>query len=195
MSNSRRYKILSSRISRLEQNFLPAEKINGNYTLKEMDSIRAYVVLVHAEIQSYFEDIAKNKAELALERWQSRRINSPSLTAMVAFMSPELSWNASDTFCYRVSRSVSHYLSTIRGNNGVKEENLKKLLCPIGFNKDIFDEAWLGTMNSFGGSRGEIVHSSHGVQSQIDMRTEKTRINNIILPEIGRLDNYMRSLR
>ena len=63
MANSIRHKQLVSRIITIEKNLLPPIKINGNYTKQESDLIRSYVLLVHAEIEAYFEDVAINKAQ------------------------------------------------------------------------------------------------------------------------------------
>jgi len=195
MSNSRRYNTLLLRVARLEKNFLPQEKVAGNYTVKEMDSIRAYVVLVHAEIESYFEDIAIDKANKAVKNWRDNKKISMVLSNIIAFISPQMNWTKNDGLDYRISRSASHYLNMIESNHGIKADNLKNILYPIGFEEDQFDSTWILTMDSFGSFRGHIAHSSHGVQSQIDMRTERDRINNIIIPEIKGIDEDLRRLR
>ena len=90
MGNSSRYKKLISRISSLERNLLPAVKVSGNYSKKESDMIRSYVLLVHAEIESYFEDVASLKVQQALARWTANRTKSNCLLAIMSLVSHSL---------------------------------------------------------------------------------------------------------
>lgn len=90
MVNSRRHNKLVSRIKFLEDNLLPAVKINGNYTKKESDLIRSYILLSHAEIESYFEDVAISKAQKSLLNWKNNRTKSNCLLSIMSFCSDEL---------------------------------------------------------------------------------------------------------
>lgn len=197
MSHSRRYNKLKSRIKALELHFLPQPKLSGNYTVKETDFTKAYVILVHAEIETYFEEVAKHKAQVTLAKWRSDRRKSNCLLSVMSFMTPEIQWENDDhknCLEYRINKSVSHYISILDRNNGIKANNIFSMLLPLGIEERELDPTWLIDMDSFGGARGNFAHSSHSVQLQIDPTTEKDRINNQILPIIANVDTLIRKL-
>lgn len=199
MAQSKRLHDLTSRISFLETSMLPNIKISGNYTKKESDLIRSYVVLVHAEIEAYFEDIAKEKASKSLQKWMQNRQKSNCLTSIMSFHSPDINWEKQSrenriSLEYRINLVVNHYINTLNNNHGIKRDNLYNILLPLGLEITQLDETWLGIMNSFGSTRGSIAHSTHSIQAQIDLTTEKNRINNQILPEISTIDNLIRKI-
>lgn len=200
MANSQRHKQLLSRISQLESNLLPAIKINGNYTKKESDMIRSYVILSHAEIESYFEDIADSKVRKALNNWMNNRTKSNCLLAIMSFCTEEINWEKEkksdkEKLEFRINRVASHYLNKLNNNHGIKSNNLFNILLPIGIEAHEIDPTWLNTMDNFGSKRGQFAHTSSSVQSQIDLVTEKNNINNSILPEIGNIDELVKKLK
>lgn len=199
MANSRRYHTLTSRIRSLENTLLPPVKITGNYTKKESDLIRSYVLLVHAEIESYFEDIAKDKAQKSLSKWMSGRKKSNCLLAIMAFCSSEINWEKvsredKTKFDFRINRVVRHYIDRLDKNNGVKAKDIRNILLPVGVEEHEIDDTWLNTMDSFGAKRGEIAHNTIRVQTQIDLVTQKNNVNHNILPEIQRLDTLLKAI-
>ncbi len=200
MANSRRYNKLISRIRSLERNLLPNVKVSGNYTKKESDLIRGYVLLVHAEIESYFEDIAKLKVQNALAQWTDSGTKSDCLLAIMTFCSHEINWDSISNvnkvkFDFRVNRVVSHFINKLGSNHGIKSTHLYKILLPVGVEEGELDNSWLNTMDSFGAQRGFIAHSTISAQNQIDLVTERNNINNNILPPIYDLDLLIKRLK
>jgi hypothetical protein len=199
MAKSRRLIQLQSRISFLENNILPKERILGNYTKKENDLIRSYVLLVHAEIEAYFEDRAKEKANYALVKWVSFRKKSSCLKSILAFAGNDISYEGikksdSNNIEFRINKAVTHFINLINKNNGVKQNNILNIIIPLGIELYEIDNTWLSVMDTFGSIRGNIAHSSLRVQNQIDRNTERDRVNLHILPEIERLDTLIRKL-
>lgn len=200
MPNSLRHKQLLSRISQLESNLLPAIKINGNYTKKESDLIRSYVLLCHAEIESFFEDIAESKVQKALTAWINSRKKSNCLLAIMSFCTEEIYWkkikkSSKEKLDFRINRVTNHYLRKLNNNHGIKSGNLCSILLPIGIESDELDQTWLNTMDNFGSKRGQFAHTSSSVQSQIDLVSERNNINNLILPEIANIDLMVKKLK
>lgn len=197
MPNSRRFNKLVRRIEYLENSMLPASKINGNYTRKEQDLIRGFVVLVHAEVESYLEDRASAKIKSELSKWRNDRKRSNCIKAAMAFLSNEINF-LNDTnkksLEHRVVRVVNHYLGLIQKNNGIKKKNVYALLLPIGLEVENIDPLWLEEMNSFGAFRGEIVHTTHSVQSPIDRDVQLVRINTKIIPGLRIVDQDIAAL-
>lgn len=199
MPKSRRLLQLESRITYLERNLLPPSSPTGNYTKIQQDLIRSYVLLVHAEIEAYFEDVAKEKVRKALASWTASRKKSSCLKAVLAYSGNELSYETtrkvdSNNIAFRLNKAVNHFISLIQKNHGIKEHNLLAILIPLGIEINDIDPVWLSTMESFGTLRGAIAHNSTSVHTLIDRNTEVNRINNQILPEVQRLDQLISKL-
>lgn len=198
MANSNRHNKLLSRISAIERNLLPIVKISGNYTKKESDQIRSYVILVHAEIEAYFEDMASEKAKKALDLWKTTRRKSNCLLSIMTFCAKDIIWdNRPDKHIIesRINKTVIHYLNLLGKNHGVKSKNIRKILLPLGVEESEFDQTWLNIMDDFGKKRGSFAHTTHSVQSQIDLHTEKNRVDVQIIPEITRLDEIIKNIK
>ncbi|SFR85440.1 HEPN domain-containing protein [Maribacter stanieri] len=198
MANSARYNKLKSRIKFIENNLLPDEKITGNYTKKEKDLIRGYILLVHAEIEAYFEDIAKQVVSNAKSKWIATRQKSNCILSIIAFCSHEINWEndpSKNDIKHRINRTTGHYTNKLNSNHGIKSNNVKNILLPLGIEESQLDQTWLNTMDDFGAKRGSIAHSTHSVQNPIDLKTEKDRINIQIIPEIKDLDSIIKALK
>jgi hypothetical protein len=175
-------------------------RIDGNYSKKESDMIRSYVLLSHAEIESYFEDIARSKVRKALSNWLANGTKSNCLLAIMSYCTEEINWDKEkksdkEKLNFRVNRVASHYLNKLNNNHGVKSTNLLSILLPIGIGLNEIDPAWLHTMDNFGSKRGQFAHTSSSVQSQIDLVTERNCINNSILPEIRNIDELVKKIK
>lgn len=198
MANSLRHKRLLSRVKSLENNLLPTVKVSGNYTKKESDLIRSYILLSHAEIESYFEDIAKDKVSKALNKWIANKEKSNCLLSVMSFCGNDLDWQNKpdkDRIESRINRTISHYINLLQNNHGIKSKNILNILLPLGVELDDIDQAWLSSMNTFGAKRGVFAHSTIRTQSQIDLVTEKNFINNTVLPEIVNLDDLVKKIK
>lgn len=198
MTNSARHKKLLSRISFIEKNLLPEIRTSGNYSKKETDLIRSYVLLAHAEIEAYFEEIATEKARKSLTYWIDGKKSSNCVISIMSFCGGELNWeNKEDKVKIqsRVNKTIMHYINSLKKNNGIKSSNIKDILLPLGIDCNDLDQTWLNVMDDFGKLRGSFAHTTHSVQSQIDLKTEKDRINEQILPEISRLDILIKDIK
>jgi hypothetical protein len=60
----------------------------------------------------------------------------------------------------RINSAIESHKSLIRNNHGIKENNLLKLLFPLGVQYQGIDAALLTDLDAFGSSRGEYAHSS-----------------------------------
>lgn len=196
MTNSRRFKLLIDRINFLNNNILPTIKIEGDYTPIEYDFTRSYVLLVHAEIESFLEERVTEKVNTSLTNWKANRKKSSCLKSILAFCSNDINYEKKkvierNSLEFRVNLVSSHFLSLIKKNHGIKKENILDLLLPIGIEISELDETWLVTMDNFGAKRGEIAHHTFAIQNPIDPLTEKKLINEIIMPELNNIDKLL----
>ena len=196
MANSKRFKLLLDRIKFLDSNILPTIKIEGDYTAIEYDFTRSYVLLVHAEIESFLEERVTEKVNSSLINWKQNRKKSSCLKSILAFCSGDINYEKKkvaerNSLEFRVNIVSNHFLALIKKNHGIKKDNILNLLLPIGLEISEIDETWLTTMDNFGAKRGEIAHHTFAIQNPIDPLTEKKLINDIIIPELNNIDKIL----
>jgi len=90
--------------------------------------------------------------------------------------------------------AVTSFEKWITGNHGVRERHLLKLLLPVGVKRTDIDPAWMATMDTFGSNRGQLAHSSVGVQQPPDPKTELQTVQ-LILKGLENLDETLTKLK
>lgn len=166
---------------------------------------RAFLVLSHAEIETFLEDWAKDIARAAEIVWsRQQRVTTPLafLIANVADRVKETNslaaGSAKDSqqrFADIVSEIFPAYYKRIKDNNGVKERNVLRLFDPIGVAGSAFGSTLLPALNSFGSARGEHAHYSRkAVTSVLDPLSEYNRVRSI-LTELKSLDQWLSKYR
>jgi hypothetical protein len=197
MHNSVRFKQLVKRLNTLRAHLLPVQfSPIGQYNDKEHDMARAYLVLVHAEIEAYCEDRSRSIATKAHRRWQNKNRYGRVLVNIMKYhnVSKGQPWKSLDKSATKVNSALNFYLGSVGKNHGVKEENLFKMLYPIGIHAADLDTVWLATMDSFGTRRGAVAHTSVSAQQPIDPATEYNRVMKQILPGLRKLDRKVSRL-
>lgn len=179
------------RITIIENSYLPTVNPAGNYSSKEQDDLRSYLLLVHAEIESYFEEVTENKVKAAFRNWKLNRTKSSVLLALVSFCEHAITEQDLED---RINKALSSYIHKIKKNNGIKEKNILEILLPVGIEYGAIDTAWLSTMTSFGTNRGEVAHSTAAVQQPLDPVTLKGTVT-LILTEIKKIDEEFKKIK
>jgi len=185
----------------LERHFLPKGlkfPATGQYSIQEEDHARAYVLLVHAEIESYIEDRAQEVVDQTHANWQQTATCTKTLERLLRYHLDHQRklWHPVTKSDAAVSAAINFYGSIVKGNNGVKEANLLSMLFPIGLDYRRLDAAWLATMDSFGSVRGTFAHASQiKTQQSIDPKTEYQIVKQQILPAMKKLDGMISRLR
>lgn len=177
MPYSSEFQKLEERLLYLQQEILPQISETGDYSPKESDQIRGYVLLVHAEIESYFESISERVSKESYLIWKENRSRSRVLLSLVAFSEKKLS---SDDIEKRTHDALSHHIYKLKKNNGIKDDDVLSMLLPIGIEKDKIDSTWLTTIKEFGIFRGAIAHTSYSVQNVLDPITIINSIRQIL---------------
>jgi hypothetical protein len=178
MSQSDRFRELERRLKEIKDHFIPETRKDGQYTIEEMDSIRAYILLAHAEIESYFEDIAEKLADAAHHSWKLNHKSNDVIMSLLAYTKVHFG-NTPEKLIYmingaefatvenRMGKSLHVFKETLKGNNGIREKNILSILLPIGIQHHDIDETWLVAIDTFGKDRGDIAHKSAKVVQQI----------------------------
>lgn len=174
-----RIEMLKERLDCLKETFFVNTNENGELTHSERDKIKALRLLVHAEIESYIEDLAKQIFEYGVNKWKNENLATFQICALFIWH-PDI--ETKKDVHTKANQIFIKYRKNILGqNNGIKEENIKKLFHPLGYKIDTFSPEFIATLNSYGAERGEVAHSSAiAIQTQLDYQTEVDKINALI---------------
>lgn len=190
MTESARFVALSTRVDELRRILLPDPfDPTGTYPSEQLTRTFGFRLLCHAEIESYLEERAEEIAKAALHAWVQTGSVSRVLVSLVCFSglqselppgslnppqpSQRKTWPSKLELDERVREGVTAFVRDIRNNHGIKEENLLRLLVPIGTPVATLDPAFLADCNSFGAARGETAHlSASRVSTVPDPKTE-----------------------
>jgi hypothetical protein len=185
ISRSERFNVLEQELNSLRANFLP-ENFDpaGDYNSKEIALATAYLVLAHAEIETYLEDRALEIGNNALALWSSERKTTITLLYLFAFTkismpsrqeerlnslpdntkdneeSKIIGEMLKDDFDQKLGKAFGSFKKRIEENHGVRKRNILSLLLPIGINSNEIDVNWLDEIDNFAKKRGDFAHQS-----------------------------------
>jgi len=195
MPASLRFRELCKRLHELRRHFLPLNfSPTGTYNDRVRDRARGYRLLAHAEIEAFIEDIAKNALVAQTSSWKKTR---KATTLIVSFLA---SYHAGFSSCEddpttlpvtsrplvkervdeAIDKAMTQYMHRLADNHGVRLDNLRRLLLPIGVELVALDQTWLTNIDEFGKRRGEVAHKAVGVQQAIDPQTEYQQVQALI---------------
>jgi HEPN superfamily RiboL-PSP-like protein len=199
MATSKRFKELKAEIRRLHLYFLP-QKWNptGTYSQRKLDRARAFRILAHTEIEYFIENAILDVVEREYSDWNSSK--KPNYTMICLLAATKLGWQDIETerlaleqldtpkikkddvsIHQFIERVVEQFKDIIKENNGIKSRDLKRLLMPLGIALSDLDPIWLNDMDSYGGQRGFVAHTSRlGIRTSLDPKTEKETVDKIL---------------
>ena len=205
MGVSRRWKLLKLQIDNLRKQFLPnpfnplGQYPNGR---RVQAYTRAFLVLSHAEIETYLEDWAKDLARASEKAWTSprKRVTMPMaflLTSVAKRIEiPRTLSGPGSKDCPRQLAEVSvklfqEFYRRVNDNNGIKERNVLTLFGPLGVPASALGSTLLPNLDNFGALRGiHAHHSAKAVPSVLDPDVEYRRVTALV-DEIGPLDEWL----
>ena len=162
------FNALEKRVDALASRLLPPLSPTGTYSDAQYDFVRAYIVLVHAEIETYLEDTALSLASTALAKWTTRqRVNRGTATLL-------LHYDASHTPHPRdasthIHNAIARFRGVVRENHGIREKYLWSMYLPLGIDKAEVSPTLIAELESFGAARGKVAHlSARGVLTPPD---------------------------
>jgi hypothetical protein len=191
MPNSKRFKYLEVRLKQLERTFIPAIKVSGNYNKNELDQIRAFRLLAHAEIEAFLEDRAKSIMSKYFINWKNKNRASIVIMNLLCFSKVDKANSGNRTTPTVIHEAYLDFEKIIENNKGVKEHNLNAMYLPIGYK---VDQTLLNTLNSFGKDRGNVAHTSAKTQQPIDPVSEVSTIN-LIMNELKKMDKTLINIK
>lgn len=198
---SKQYRDLTLRLEQLRKHLLffvpnpPVSKLS--YSSQELDLAMAYVVLAHAEIEAFCEDLVSHRVTVAKSTYDKTGTVSPALRKLITHfvVIKGKSWsNVVAPSNAAVESAVKAHKKTVKNNHGVKRTNLEKLLYPLGIVETHLNPTWLADMDSFGAKRGGWAHSSVRAQQPPDPLTQMRAVNQL-LNGLSNLDRRLARVR
>lgn len=209
MPRSARFKELQLRLRELRKYMLPATfSSTGDYSARQLDRSRGYRLLVHAEIEAFLEDITFEAARSGISEWvRTKRVNDCLFCLIVSYHSgfivdsldeeppipSEQRAKLKNSIKELVENAMKQYQQIHATNHGIKEENLLRLVLPVGVRKDDLDELWITNLNEFGKRRGDVAHKAVKAQQQIDPRSDLQDVQSL-LAGLMKLDQLVTEL-
>lgn len=183
--NSVFYSNLHQRIDTLQRAILPSvedftddldrEDFNtANYrdSWHIQEKTAAYRLMVHAEIENYFESAVKEIALKSFNKWNADKTDiSIPLLSLLATSTRQIIVIDSDRIQQRINNnensfvednirlSYSEFHRIIKNNNGINKTHILKLLVPIGISEFTIDTDMLTRLDAFSRKRGDVAHS------------------------------------
>src|SRR5229473_944776 len=183
MPKSRRFKSLLARLGTLQKHFLPRRSTPpGQYNAREYDLTKAYILLVHAEIEAFLEDRGRERVRRLERAWQITGRRSKGIRRLIHShnLLSKQPWQPLDWSPNRVTSAINSYIGSIDTNHGIKEKNICQIMFPIGIEYDNLNVTWLANMSSFGSYRGSLAHSSIKTHQPIDPEDASNKVEEIL---------------
>jgi hypothetical protein len=195
MPTPKRLQRLLTRLDKLEAHLLPPVfSLTGRYAPRQRDYTKAFLLLVHAELESYFEDRARSLVTLAQGHYQRKRICTRVLSRLLLYhhatkdelgpVSPQA-----------VGKAINFYLDHLDKNHGIREKNLLTIFLPLGMSHTDLGAQLVTACNQLAQKRGQFAHASFKTHQQVDPKTERDNIRRNILPELKELEARLKNLQ
>lgn len=177
---TRKYRELCRRIKEIEKHLVRSFVVKNVMDLseRELDLCRGYKILCHAEIEYYFEEVARMILNESLLCWRNeKKVTLPIVGLLGNYEKIE----TNDNIDTKINKVANDYLvKVLKGNHGIKEENLKKIYVNLGIDTSEFDLMWIMALSSYGSSRGTIAHTSAMAQNPINIQEAIADTNYIL---------------
>lgn len=129
--------------------------------------LQAYILLCHAALEQYVEDLGTAAALTARTQFSKSGVITKTLVALISSklvgdlseknkqkLTSELSSNIEEFS----KEALNRYLAVVRGNNGIVDKDQKKVLIPIGVDPESVDLVLMNNLHAFGSKRGDVAH-------------------------------------
>lgn len=162
---------------------------------------RAFLVLSHAAIETYIEDVAKEVARAAEQVWTKHGRVAPPLSFLLAALAERLKLPAKlpvagvDDGPQRLqalmTKLFQSYYKRIGNNHGIKESNVLELFGPLGVPASAFGSTLVPNLEALGSLRGIHAHNStKAVKAVLDPEDIYKKIT-VLLSELATLDKWI----
>lgn len=169
MTLSPHFQTLSDSFHELANCYLSERNAAVTPTGQQQELARAFVVLCHAEIESFIEAIAADVSAAAVKNMNAGQAN---VTAMNMLTFSNLEPNSAGEFVIpsgskqlrklstRLGAATARQKEAIEDNNGISQKYMAKMLVPLGITSEVIDPVWVNLVDAFANKRGAFAHKS-----------------------------------
>jgi hypothetical protein len=145
--------------------------------------------LTHAALESYFEELGKGAAMKARELFKKNGVITHSLVSLIAAktlseISGKSKRKVSESLVSNLAmfseESCNEYVRVLNQNNGIKTQNLKDILIPVGVDPEKIDLVTTNSLNAYGVSRGEIAHLFVAIRSEHTVSSVNSALSGVV---------------
>ena len=151
---------------KLQKIFITKKVLKDSSSETSQYQLRAYRILLHAEIEEYIENLILQKIILEKEKWQRTHKIPHCIACLIAYNTkgfPNISKRLSEI---STKNDINFRINTIISNFQSQIQELDQML--------------LNNLSSFGTNRGTTVHHSSKVQKLINPNDEVNTVTQII---------------
>lgn len=202
---SNEYNTLLDAINELKADLMDfSQNPIDSYSDKDILKCQAFVVFSHAEMQVYWESIARRILSEAQKRWETEKTMDRVIGTLLAFRRPNSvaipldptlpskSGNIEEI----VGDSIRNHSDIINKNNGIKRANISEMFIPLGILPSDFSEQMLIQLDQTGKKRGDIVHKArkNSIRTIRDPFSDEMKDIYYLLDEINNFDKKLNCL-
>jgi len=149
---------------------------HGSITKLHHIRVQSFVLMTHAAIEQYLEELGEAAALKARKRYKEKGHISKTLLALITSNSIKrniegISYveNLSDISVgieESSKNACTAYVMLCKKNNGIKSKDQKALLLPVGVDPSQVDPVVFNGLNTLGTHRGDIAHKFMVIRSE-----------------------------
>ena len=173
-------KISLQRISKI----LPPDRADGDfdYSAEDIDFIRAYYLLAHAEIETYIEGCLLEIVNNSYLKWKNSGDLDDVLLSLVIYYHPAVVGDGRDRAISTIESggkkgviefSKKKFERELERNNRIRSKSIEKMLKICGFDL-LENSSLLPDLESFSKTRGRYAHDAHAKQHEPPKQAKKS---------------------
>ena len=185
-----RVRQFDKRFKALRRQLLPSHfSKTGNYTTEQYTLAMAFRMAFHAELESFFEDLAVwalSEVDRKVRAGESCMGSSAILcllkTETMGGMPMQFAEIDPRPYIRRAQLACIHELRRkIEANRGVKAHNVLSMYLPLGLDETQLDEQFFVDLNTLGARRGDVAHKGlRAITALPDPRDDKLLATRIV---------------
>jgi hypothetical protein len=160
------YRLLISSLKKAKLITGGVNKLGCDTDLQHL-KLQAYILLCHAALEQYIEDLALSAAQAARSTYVGSGIITKTLVALISSrLVEDISEKSKSKLTTDLSSNVdefskeafNRYRTVVISNNGIVDRDQKKILVPIGVDPATVDLVLMNNLHVFGARRGDVAH-------------------------------------
>lgn len=191
-SNCPYFDNLNTRLEELKNKYLQKDIENerdGFLSEPDLDNIASFIILIHAEIEHYFECKAKEKLNIADRNFKNGTVIGKDMLSLVYTRLMRDLTEKEDSLEITLTGNLKSYTQEaigvcrriVKDNNGIKESSIKYISTMIGKPIDEVNSTLIAELDQLGKRRGEIAHKGKAQWKNINSANQEyTQIRNIL---------------